>query len=119
MHRNITKEYLIDVKYGLLLVCGEKWISLLDGALSIFPAWLGVDTVLKFCYSFVGLFASSATGDSFYGGNGTSHMAFKENPNQQTYDKTFLIPGSRDIPGLSLLKSRVARIAKKLRDYQP
>ena len=51
--QNITKEGMIDVRHGLLLVCGEERINLLDGALSIFPVWSGLDTVLKFCYSLV------------------------------------------------------------------
>ena len=44
---------MIDVNHGLLLVWGEEPIRLLDGALSIFPAWLGFDTVLRFSYSLV------------------------------------------------------------------
>ena len=107
LRRNITKECMVDVTHGLLLVWGEERLSLLHGALSIFPAWLGFDTVLRFCYSLVRLFDSSATENRFYGGNGTSVMVFKENSHhQQTYNITHSIPGSPDTPGLSLFKSR-------------
>ena len=111
---------MVDVTHGLLLVWGEERLSLLHGALSIFPAWLGFDTVLRFCYSLVRLFDSQATGNRFYSGNGTSHMVFKENSHhQQSYNITYSIPGSRDIPESSLFKSWDPGIAKKFRDYQP
>ena len=64
--RNITKEYMIYVKHGLLLVWGEETLSLPDGALSMFLACLGFDTVLRFCYSLVRFFYSSATGNRFF-----------------------------------------------------